>query len=164
MCLLEKMFQEYFMIKYILITIPVYVSFVLFTIDQGSLIELSKILVGYIAVFSAFFLLDEDMYFIIKSNIGKLLVLSGGATAILMGSTVILGFLDNIIINLLKSMGVELIPFHLLIPLINFSDKMLISSFLFMLCFFMNVVILFIIIKLNLSNKILSYINQMNEK
>ncbi|WP_249659751.1 hypothetical protein [Lysinibacillus fusiformis] len=153
-------FSEHLLIKYILTTIPIYLSFVFFIFSDSSFLDLLKIMAGYTAVFSLFILNDEKTYFLIKENINQIFKNTSLVLFSIFIGLVILHFSDTIFTNSNQISFINLGIFFN--PIITFLNKLMWSSFLLTVTYYLNICILTLLIKFDVVNKIITRFSEKN--
>lgn len=147
---------EYNYTKYILMLIPIYLSCLFFVFLDGSFLGMLKIISGYTVVFSLFILSSEEMYLHIKENVIRLLCIYSLIIGMFLIGGIVFYFMDLSIIetsyNIQSLLGIKFNPLHFLM---GFTYKIVFSAFLMMVTFWINILILALLIKFNVANKML---------
>lgn len=153
----EDLFMtEYNFTKYILTLIPIYLSCLFFVFLDGSFLGMLKIISGYTVVFSMFIISSEEMYFLIKRNISRLLIAFSLTVGIIFVGSIILYLSDLYLIQsvneTLSLVGIHFNPLHFIMGV---GNKIIFGSFLVIVTIWINILILALLIKFNVANKIL---------
>ncbi|WP_391116004.1 hypothetical protein [Psychrobacillus sp. L3] len=151
-------FTEYILVKYILMIIPIFLSFLLFILLDGSILGLIKITAGYTVVFSMFILMNEKSFLLLKKYINQLIKNYTIVILVISISLIVIYFSDILFMNSMKNSSIN---FDILLTLsetvINLLYKFLLSVFLLNLTFYINILILTALIKLDIGNRLLRF-------
>lgn len=151
---------EYFLMKYILMIIPIYLSCLFFFFLDGSVLGMLKLLSGYTVVFSMFILSSEDMYILIKENIFRLFRVLSLTVIITLFCIIIMRFSDLLIIESSYTLQSQFyVNFNQLEIIIEIGSKFILSGFMILVTFWINISILALLVRFNVAHKALQFLN-----